>query len=385
MTRIARTARRLTVLALALAAIGLLTPLALLALIAETRPGRLSGLLALVTLGGLACGLGLARAPGRSWAWGLGLATLAFAAIGLIVALTMQMPTVRPDGDVGLRAYYVGDPTRRDAGPGWLPEVDRLKLGTSVLTRVLPGMGPARGFRVRSVTMGLAREIEADPAARGLAPVTHLAAAELFGLGFDAGHSYAYVPPHAPGDRLGAIVFLHGNGGNFQVLPWAWKPFADRHRLAIIAPTFGFGFWGPGGVTAVERARADALARLPIDPGRVYLAGLSDGGKGVTRTAAAHPEHYRGLIYLSPTMVLGELNSPAFTSAWRGRPIIIFQGGRDWNVRQSTVDPAVALLRAGGADVTYVVYPDEDHFLFFGRRADVFGRLEGWMDGVARP
>ncbi len=84
---------------------------------------------------------------------------------------------------------------------------------------------------------------------------------------------------------------------------------------AVRRPTFGFGFWGPGGVAAVERARVDALARLPIDAGRVYLAGLSDGGKGVTRTAAAHPDHYRGLIYLSPTMLLAELGAPAFTAA----------------------------------------------------------------------
>jgi len=380
-----RLTRRLVLVAFAVAAIAFLAPLALLTLLAETRPGRLSGMLALVTLGGVAWGLGMARSQARPIGWGLGMAILASTAIGLVVALRMQPPTVRAGGPIGLHSYFVAEPSRRDAGAGCLPEIDRIKLGASILTRLVPGMDRSRARRIRAVTMGLAREIESDPVARGLAPVTHLAAAEVLGFDFDTGHSYAYVPPHEPGERLGAVVFLHGNAGNFQVMPWAWKPFADRHRFAVIAPTFGFGFWGPGGVAAVERARVDALARLPIDAGRVYLAGLSDGGKGVTRTAAAHPDHYRGLIYLSPTLLLAELGAPAFTAAWRGRPIAVFQGGRDWNVRQASVDPAVALLRAGGAEVTYVVYPEEDHFLFFARRDDVFRRLEGWMDPGPRP
>ena len=29
------------------------------------------------------------------------------------------------------------------------------------------------------------------------------------------------TPEPRPGERLGAVVFLHGNGGNFQVMPWA--------------------------------------------------------------------------------------------------------------------------------------------------------------------
>ena len=386
LSKLARLARRLLMPAFALAAVILLAPLSILALIAETRSGRLSGLLALVTLGGLACLIGLswAQTQARAWPWGLGLATLAFTAIGLCVALVMQVSPARSEGEAGLHSYVVGDPDRRDPGPGWLPELDQLKLGVTLFTRLIPGMDRARARRVREVTMRLAREIQADPDARGLAPVTHQAAAELMGLNVKAGHYYAYVPPRAPDERLGAIVFLHGNAGNFQVMPWAWKPLADRRRFAIIAPTFGFGFWGRGGVEAVERARADALARQPIDPDRVYLAGLSDGGKGVTRTAAAHPDHYRGLVYLSPTMIPAELGAPAFSAAWRGRPILVFQGGADRSVRQSSVDPAVALLRSRGADVTYVTYPTEDHFLFFARRDDVFRRLEGWMDGIAR-
>ena len=136
---------------------------------------------------------------------------------------------------------------------------------------------------------------------------------------------------------------------------------------------------------AVDRVWADASRRWPIDPRRVYLAGLSDGGVGVTRSGLAHPGRYRGLIYFSPTMRLDELARPEFVEGWKGRPIRVFQGDRDWSVSKSTVDPAVDLLRRQGSAVEYDVFPGEDHFLFFSRRPEIFERLGAWMAGIERP
>ena len=114
--------------------------------------------------------------------------------------------------------------------------------------------------------MSLYRQIEADPEARGLRPVTHFAVRELVGANVDPGHYFAYVPQARPAERLGALVFLHGNSGNLQILPWACREFAEARRVIILCPTFGFGFWGEGGVEAVDRALLDASARWAIDP-----------------------------------------------------------------------------------------------------------------------
>ena len=370
-----------------LAILGLLAfgPASLLVLVGETRSGRLTGGVALGALGAVACLAHLAvRGPSnpRPWAIAAGLSTAM--ALGLAVALVRSAPTARPERSRGLVSRFVGERrVPRHSPANLLPEVDQVKLGVTLATRFVPWVARAR--TIREVTMGLYREIEADPDARGLGPVTHLAALELVGAEFDAGHYFAYVPEPRHGERLGAVVFLHGNGGNFQVMPWAWRAFAEERRMVILCPTFGFGFWGDGGSEAVDRAWLDASTRWPIDPGRVYLSGLSDGGVGVTRSALAHPGRYRGLIYVSPTMHLDELGSPRFARGWEGRPILVFQGDRDWSVAKGTVDPAVDLLRRRGADVDYRVFPGEDHFLFFSRRRELFDAIGEWMVKSERP
>ena len=369
------------------AILGLLAfgPASLLVLVGETRAGRLSGGVAMGSLVAVACLAHLAvRSPSnpRPWAVAAGLSLVI--AFGLAVVLVRMVPSDRPERSKRLASRFVGDRrVPRYSPANLLPEVDQVKLGVTLATRFVPWLARAR--TIREVTMGLYREIEADPDARGLGAVTHFAALEVVGADFDSGHYFAYVPEPRPGERLGAVVFLHGNGGNFQVMPWAWRTFAEERRMVILCPTFGFGFWGNGAVEAVDRVWLDASNRWPIDSGRVYLSGLSDGGVGVTRSALAHPERYRGLIYVSPTMHLDELGRPAFRRGWEGRPVLVFQGDRDWSVAKKTVDPAVDLLRRQGVNVDYRVFPGEDHFLFFSKRRELFDTIGEWMVEAERP
>lgn len=261
-----------------------LGPLALLLIVGETRPGRLFGGVGLAGLVVVVCLVVLFwRSPSKPRPWavaaGLSLATAA----GLAVALAKGVPLERPERSSGLMSRFIGERrVPRYSPANLLPEIDQVKLGVTLATRFVPWFSRAR--TIREVTMGLYREIEADPDARGLGPVTHFAALEVVGADFDSGHYFAYVPETRSGEHLGVLVFLHGNGGNFQVMPWAWRTFAEKHRFIILGPTFGFGFWGEGGVEAVNRAWRDVSGRWPIDLGRVYLAGLSDGGVGVTRS-----------------------------------------------------------------------------------------------------
>ncbi len=357
----------------------------LLVVVGETRPGRLFGGIALACLVGVVAAFTAWRVPGRGWIGGL-LAVVALGvASGLAVALARGATADRPAGRFGLQSRYgEGSSLPRYAPARLVPERDQVALALNLATRPIFWSGRARA--IRETTLGLYRSIEADTRARGLGAVTHLGLLEAVGGDFRRfEHSFAYVPEPKDGERLALVVFLHGNGGNFQALPWAWRAFAEGHRFAIVCPTFGLGFWGEGGAEAVDRALDDALARWPIDPGRVYLGGLSDGGVGVTRSARAHPSRYRGLIYVSPTMHRAELADPGFARAWKGRPILVLQGGRDWNVPKSTVDPAVQLLRDQGSGVRYHVFPEEDHFLFFARSSELFGLISEWMGTIDGP
>ncbi len=380
-----RVAARVSGLAVAALLALALAPASLLVAVGETRPGRLFGGLSAACLVALAAGLGAWRWPARPWAWGSLAALALVAASGLAVALARGATPDRPGGDFGHQSRFgAGSGLPRYSPARLVPERDQVALGVNLATRWAPWSGRAR--QIRETTLGLYRSIDADPAARGLGAVTHLGLLEAVGGDFRRSeHAFAYVPEPTGGERLGLVVFLHGNGGNFQILPWAWREFAEARRLAILCPTFGFGFWGEGGVEAVDRAFESALARWPIDPDRVYLGGISDGGVGVTRSALAHPGRYRALIYVSPTMRRDELASPGFSEGWRGRPILVLQGDRDWSVPKGTVDPAVDLLRSQGSAVTYHVFPGEDHFLFFARPTELFGRISEWMGTFEGP
>mgnify|MGYP002779343929 CR=1 FL=1 len=126
-------------------------------------------------------------------------------------------------------------------------------------------------------------------------------------------------------------------------------------------------------------ARVGRLAAFDADPERVFLAGLSQGGAGVGRAGRATPERYAGLIFVSPEMERGVLGSPEFLDGWKGRPVLVIQGERDWNVLPRTVDAACELLEAGGLRVAQHRDPDAGHFLFFAKLDEVFAVIEGWV------
>ncbi len=386
-SRLIRRIGGLLIFALAMLVMG---PLGVLFAVGETRNGRLIGLSCLTCVGAVACGLAAPLFPsvrGIYWACGA-LGLLGVSSFLLTEAWRGRRQVCPNPTPFGLKAFSSRSESKDFQGlPGsrteLIPESDQLHIGAIVFT-ALPFVSRRRAKRVRDVVLDLSRSVEADPVARDLGSVFPLAVAELLGKEFDSGHYFAYIPKHDPNDRLRAVVFLHGNAGNFKIMPWAWRGFCEREKMILVCPTFGFGFWNEGGVESVERARSDACQRLPIDANQIYLAGISDGGKGVTRSAAAHGSLYRGLIYISPTMILGELSEPCFADSWRGKPVFVAHGAKDWNVRRSTVDPAVELLELQSSIVEYHVYPEEDHFLFFSEQGDLSKRISAWMSSSRR-
>jgi predicted esterase len=123
----------------------------------------------------------------------------------------------------------------------------------------------------------------------------------------------------------------------------------------------------------------DVETKVNLDKDRMYLAGLSNGGLGVSLSAKATPELYRGLIFISPVMETGVINSKTFQAAWAGRPMIVVTGEADERVPIGYVDEQVKHLQEGGISVSYLKYPDEDHFLFFSELESVLKDISGWL------
>ncbi len=265
-------------------------------------------------------------------------------------------------------------------GLHYTPDNDVIRLGVQLVTRLDPLMSRSEARTIRRRATEMLASADADPDAVDEPPRWRFAFLALLG-GRHYGHTFEYRPrPRTVGERFGLLIALHGHGGNFRVWLHVWKAFADEYRVAVVCPSFGYGNWEhPDSVGVIERCLANAPWRLNIDPSRVYLAGISQGGCGVGRAGAAMAGRFAGLIFLSPTTELDVLGSPAFADGWRGRPVLVVQGGRDHNVRPRTVDAAVALMRENGAGVTYHFEPEADHFLFFAQLEAIHALVGGWM------
>jgi pimeloyl-ACP methyl ester carboxylesterase len=149
--------------------------------------------------------------------------------------------------------------------------------------------------------------------------------------------------------------------------------------MVVIAPSFGFGNWDRAGMASVLQALDDAATVVDINQDRVYLAGLSNGGLGVSQLAVAAPGRFRGLIFISPVMATEIADGRAFQDAWRDRPVLLVTGEADRRIPVSYVRQRAAKLRAGGVQVTEVTYPNEDHFLFFSQPERVLGDISRWL------
>ena len=172
-------------------------------------------------------------------------------------------------------------------------------------------------------------------------------------------------------------------GGYFKGYMWVWKAFADAYGVAVVSPSFGNGNWQRrGGVDAVERARQWCLADGRFDARRIFLACLSNGGRGMVRAVIAHPRAYRGLISISGYLEYDLISSKAFADAWRGCPMLVVQGGKDDRVPEEDVRECVDRLRLEGVRVQYVLYPERGHFLFFTERKRVVSEIGKWMRGL---
>jgi pimeloyl-ACP methyl ester carboxylesterase len=354
-------------------------PLALSAVLlftAETFAGRIFAVDALLLLA-LPVSLGHARYSTSRKRFYLP-AALATVFVALFVTLRLLVPAgpaaaSRP----GPATYYPMAPYRPWALSSLLPEIDQLKLGTYFVALGDPILDRDGAAKLRASVLGVYRPMEQDAAFRALGSAMTYAYSDD-----DSGHYYEYIPAGAPRERPPVVVFLHGSAGNFKGYLYVWKNIADAGSFIVVAPSFGFGNWQrPGGVEAIERARMHALRDLGADPGRIYLAGLSNGGRGVTRAIAAQgggERKWAGVLLLSaviePEIARG---APGF----RGMPVLVVHGKRDDRIPWAYLEKSLDALRSAGANVIVETDPDEDHFLFFSRAAEVQGWVGEWLRG----
>jgi predicted peptidase len=171
---------------------------------------------------------------------------------------------------------------------------------------------------------------------------------------------------------LPLVVFLHGDwqdgddndsqlagygNGSLELVD---RAIEGNIPLVYIAPQTTNSYWPPQRIAA---AIADAVKRFPVDPRRIYLTGISDGGSGVWDALKAWPACFAAGVPMSGMTELAGLAPIAQVPQW------IFHGGQDNDTDIETgyggamvgSRAVVRAMRAEGGHPRYTEYPEEMH------------------------
>jgi phospholipase/carboxylesterase len=174
-----------------------------------------------------------------------------------------------------------------------------------------------------------------------------------------------YVPEYYTADRAWPLVMaLHGGSGNGRGFLWSWLRDARSFGAILVAPTAIGSTWALMGedVDTPNLARILDIARTRwnIDPKRLLLTGMSDGGTFSYVTGLDGSSPFTHLAPVSATFhpLMAEM---ADAERLRGLPVHIVHGQLDWMFPVQVARQTRQLLSAAGANVTYREIEDLSH------------------------
>lgn len=222
--------------------------------------------------------------------------------------------------------------------------------------------------------------------------------------------AYLTLPRGVPAKNLPLV--LHPHGGPWARDSWGYDGYAQflaNRGYAVLQPNFrastGYGKkflnagnkeWGTG---AMQHDLTDGVKHLIAkgiaDPARVAIFGGSYGGYATLAGVTFTPELYKcGVPYVAPSNLITLIESfpaywrPFMKGSWYMRvgdpadakdradlearsplsfvdrirvPLLVIHGANDPRVKQFESDQIVVALRDKGAEVEYLVAPDEGH------------------------
>lgn len=183
-----------------------------------------------------------------------------------------------------------------------------------------------------------------------------------------------YTPPRLP-KRAPLVVVLHGctQAAEAYAASAGWLALADRHGFAVLSPeqaaannpNLCFNWFQPadvqrgsGEVESIAQMVRRVVAAEALDPGRVYISGLSAGGAMSAAVLASYPELFAGGAIIAGLPYGAADNLPKALQAMAQIPM---RSAEDWGSqvrgasRHSGPWPRVSIWH-GDADVT--VRPD---------------------------
>jgi phospholipase/carboxylesterase len=174
-----------------------------------------------------------------------------------------------------------------------------------------------------------------------------------------------YVPEYYTADRAWPLVMaMHGGSGNGRNFLWSWLRDARSFGAILMAPTATGPTWAlmgedsdtPNLLRMLERVRS----RWNVDPGRMLLTGMSDGGTFcyVSGLDGASPFTHLAPVASTFHPLMAEM---ADAERLRDLPIFLVHGKLDWMFPVQVARHTREALSAAGADVTYREIDDLSH------------------------
>lgn len=174
-----------------------------------------------------------------------------------------------------------------------------------------------------------------------------------------------YVPEYLDRTEPAPVVFaLHGGSGHGRLFLWNWVREARTRGIIVVAPTARGDTWSLMEPETDSSNLALILRELrrhyAIDPARMLLTGMSDGG---TFTLLSGLDADSPFTHLAPVAasfhpMLLAVSEPARI---KGLPVYLVHGALDWMFPVSVGRTANQALRAAGARVTYREIADLSH------------------------
>jgi phospholipase/carboxylesterase len=174
-----------------------------------------------------------------------------------------------------------------------------------------------------------------------------------------------YVPEYYTPDRAWPLVMaLHGGSGNGRGFLWSWLRDARCRGAILAAPTATGSTWSLMGEDTdtpnLSRILDLVQSRWNVDPDRLLLTGMSDGGTFCYVTGLQSTSPFTHLAPVAATFhpLMAEM---ADARRLRGLPIYLVHGRLDWMFPVQGARQTHRLLAAAGAEVTYRELDDLSH------------------------
>ena len=160
--------------------------------------------------------------------------------------------------------------------------------------------------------------------------------------------------------RWPLILFLHGAGERGDDLervkihgPPKLAAEGREFPFIIVSPQCPEDYWWSNPVLIA--LLDDIERRLPVDPARIYLTGLSMGGFGTWNLATEHPGRFAAI---APICGGGH---PILAGRLKDVPVWAFHGARDEVVPLSASQSMVDAVKRAGGRPRFTVYPAAGH------------------------